>query len=167
MARTERVMLNREAVLVADRRLINALIRRAKASPDHSYRLCLHESPRTRVQEMIVVCDARSTRPPHCHPGFAETHWMIRGEIMVVLFDGRGRVVRRIELGPPEGRKPFCVRVAAGQWHMIVFRTSPVVYYEVMRGPFVRKRTNVWADWAPSPDDPAGLTRYLRKRGLA
>ncbi|MGQ9661571.1 MAG: WbuC family cupin fold metalloprotein [Kiritimatiellia bacterium] len=167
MITTERARFNRELFLAVDRMLIEELKARARRAPDATFRFCLHSSEKEPVQEMLVVSGRTATRPPHRHPRSTETHLMIEGEILVLLFDARGRIRRRVALGPPGSTKPFCARVGPNRWHMIVFLSQPVVYYEVMRGPFVTARSNIWAHWGPTPGDSRAMREYLRKLRLA
>jgi cupin fold WbuC family metalloprotein len=163
MRETARALFNTEDVLAVDRELIETVKRRAAASPEHTFRACLHRATEDPVQEMIVASLPDATRPPHRHPGRAESHLLVEGEITVFFFDAAGNPTRRLDLAPAGGGKPFCLRVGPDVWHMIVFRPPVVVYYETMAGPYMKEGTNVWAPWAPKPEDRAALTVFVER----
>lgn len=163
MRECEGVLFNTEATLVAGRDLIETVKQRARTSPRHSGLACLHRDNAEPVLEILIGATPGGTRPPHVHAGRSETHLVLEGEMIALFFDDRGALVRRVDMGPPGGTKPFCLRIASGEWHMMVFRSPVVVCYEVMSGPHVKQNSLTWAPWAPAPDDEAGLSAYAER----
>jgi len=151
-----------EPLFTADPEVVEALKQRALASPRQSCRLCVHRDNDQPVLEALVAASPAATRPPHTHPGRYETDLILEGEVTAFFFDKDGAVVRRIDLGPPGGGKPFCLSTGPGHWHMIVFRSETVVYYEIIAGPYVDDILT-WADWAPAPDDVDGIAEFVKR----
>lgn len=159
-------LFNTDEVFTAGQELVELVKRRALASREQCFRACLHRSTDEPVQEMIVASGRTATRPPHRHPGRTETHLILEGDVTVLLFDPTGAVTRRTDMGPPASGRPFCLRIGPDCWHMIVFKSDVVVYYEMMTGPYVADGTNVWADWGPARDDAGGIDAYLGGLGV-
>ena len=90
---------------------------------------------------------------------------VLEGELAFLVFDGAGRVTRRVELAARGGGRPFCVRVAPGVWHMDRVRSGAAVFLETMAGPFVPERSNVYAPWAPAEGDAAAVRVFLEGLG--
>lgn len=156
-------LFNTEAVFAAGQELVEMVKRRAQASPRHSCVACLHRENSEPVLEMLMAVTPAGTRPPHSHGDRAEMHLVLEGELTALFFDRNGALTRRIDMGPPGSGKPFCLRTGPGQWHMIVFQSAVVVYYEIMAGPYVKGATLAWAPWAPAPDDGAALAAFVER----
>jgi len=167
MRESNQALFNTEDVLRVDEALIVELKRRALSAPSRRYRLCLHQSPDELVQEMIVVHCRDNYSRPHHHPTTASSMMILEGELAVFLFDDAGRVTERVDMGPRESGKPFTLRLAPQVWHMPVCRSSQLVFYETMTGPFRRDAINAWAPWSPAEDDEAGIAAYLAGLGIA
>jgi len=152
-------LFNTDEVLAVSQEMIEHLARRAAESPRGRFRLCLHGSPQESIQEMIVVSRGASYCRPHCHPSSPASVHVIEGEMTFVVFDAEGRVLRKVEMGPRESGRCFCVRIAPGCWHMDVPRPPRVIIHETMAGPFVPGRSNVFAPWSPEE----GQTQAVRE----
>jgi cupin fold WbuC family metalloprotein len=152
-----------EAVFTADPDVVAELKRRALASPRQSCRLCLHRDNDQAVVETLVAVTPAGTRPAHTHSGRYETQLILEGEATAFFFNAHGAVTRRLNMGAPGSGKPFCLSTGPDHWHMIAFRSEVVVYYEVTAGPYVQDEMLDWAEWAPAPDDAAGIAAYVEE----
>jgi len=166
MRESNQALFNTDDVLVVDQAMVNYLKRRALDAPTRRFRLCLHQSADELVQEMIVVHCRENYSRPHHHPETASSMMILEGELTVFLFDDRGEVTRRLELGARDTGKPFTLRLAPKVWHMPVCRSPQLVFYETMTGPFRRDAINAWAPWSPAEDDADGIADYLARLGI-
>jgi glucose-6-phosphate isomerase len=158
-------LFNTGSVLAIDGKMVEYLKQRAHTAPTRRFRLCLHHSAEEAVQEMLIVHCRDNYSRPHRH-STPSSCTILEGELWVFLFDDRGNVVRRIELGARDSGLPFSLRLEAGVWHMPVCRSEQLVFYETMTGPFRRESANDWAPWSPAEDDIEAIVRYLRHLGV-
>jgi cupin fold WbuC family metalloprotein len=154
-------LFNTAAVAAVDGALLDELVQRAHASARGVFRLCLHHATSEPLQEMIVAATPRSYCQPHRHPDRSASYLLLRGAMTVFLFDDDGRVTRRVALQPPGGTQPFCLRMAAGCWHMNVATAAAAVFYEATRGPYVRDIANEYAAWAPAESDARAAALFV------
>ena len=59
--------------------------------------LCLHRTPQDFVHEILNVFTREFYVRPHRHPRKSETKAILRGRLLIVLFDDDGHVRRRVE----------------------------------------------------------------------
>jgi len=163
---TPQALFNDDELVVVDQLLIERLKQGARQAPTRRFRLCLHQSTADLVQEMIIVHCRDNYSRPHQHPDTATSLLVVEGAIAFFLFDADGRVTETIHLGPPGGRSPCALRLAAKRWHMPVCTSDVVVFYETMTGPFQRETINVWAPWSPEEHDAAGIAAYRQQLGI-
>lgn len=157
-------IFNKQKFLKIDSRTIRDLKKRAAVSPRGRFRLCFHGSNADVLQEMVIALRKGSYIHPHRHPAKkSESYHVIAGELMVVYFDAAGRVVRKLQMGPAGGRKPFIQRLAGGLWHMPVALSPVVIYHETYPGPFTKGHDVEYAPWAPSETEEARVKKFLAK----
>ena len=166
MRELKEAMFNTERAVAVDQAMIEDLKARAAGAPRHRFRLCLHHAPEDAVQEMIIAQLRASYCRPHCHPDTSTSVQLLEGDLTVMLFDNEGHVTERIDLGPRDTGKCFCLRLEPGCWHMDVPRSEVSVTYETMAGPFVKGRSNVFAEWAPDDIDTEAVAAFLESIGL-
>jgi len=132
----------------------------AAASPRRRARLCLHQAPADRVQEMVIALGRDTQIRPHRHPGRSESIHVLEGAALVVLFDDLGAELRRLGLGlgPEEAR---LYRLSSNTWHTLLPLSELVVVHEVVEGPFDGGGQE-FAAWAPAAEGPE-LAAWLQR----
>jgi cupin fold WbuC family metalloprotein len=163
MREVKGAIFNTEELIEVDRKMVEFLKQRASQSKLLRFRLCLHHSPESPVQEMIIAACCDNYSRPHRHPGRSMTYQMIEGELTVFIFDQAGNVSQKIEMGPPSSGKSFCFRLSSGGWYMPVVRSEVAVYQETLSGPNQDGQATEYADWSPEVNDAEGITTFLRK----
>jgi glucose-6-phosphate isomerase len=142
--------------------LIAEIKRRARRAPARRFRICLHRSTAEPVQDMLIAFCRNSYSPPHRHPGRSVAFQVIQGAMTFVVFDGRGRPRKRLELEPPGGRRPFCLRLAPDTWYLPLSRAPLSVFRETLAGSNQGGEANEYAAWAPREGNPAAAQAFLR-----
>ncbi len=134
----------------------------ARQAPLRRARFCLHRDENDKVHEMVIAFCRDSYVPPHRHRNKSESFHMIEGRLLVVLFDDRGLVTRKIEMTPlPEG-KTFFYRLNMEQWHTVIPLTDFVIIHETTAGPFKKEESDFPA-WAPAAVDEAAIRKFIRQ----
>ena len=125
-------------------------------------RLCLHLDHRDSVQEMVIAFCQGSYVRPHRHVNKSESFHVIEGELMVILFDDKGQVTRRIKMGPSSSGYTFLYRLSSSLWHTVVPLSEFVIVHETVTGPFAKEDTE-FAPWGPDDSDVDGIEMFLAK----
>jgi cupin fold WbuC family metalloprotein len=125
-------------------------------------RLCLHQSTTDTVQEMLIALCQDSLIHPHRHLDRSESFHVVEGELVVLIFDSRGGLKKRIPMAPIGVGKQFMYRLSSPDWHTVVPLSEFVVLHEVSAGPFSAEQRS-YADWAPTakPELRAFLQRFI------
>ncbi len=124
------------------------------------YRLCMHDSPNNRQQEMIICVAKGDYSRPHKHVDVSESHYIIEGAELIVLFDDDGRIMDYFILGKEGGY--LCYRINSGLYHMSIPITDTVIKLEVKPGPFVAD-SNIFPNWAPDGSEICVANVYVDK----
>lgn len=156
-------IFNQEEILTIDSKILDDLKQKAAHSEMRRIRLCLHDSPDALVHEMINVFYKDSYIRPHRHPaGKPETYHMLEGEMLTLIFNDTGEVLRKIHLSEKGKEHPFLIRTTAGIWHMPIPLSSQVVFKETFTGPFVKETDVEYASWSPAENDAEKVAVYMR-----
>lgn len=154
-------MMNSAAVVEIGDRELEALKRAADETPLKRSRICLHASPDSAVQEMIIAFHRDSYIRPHRHLDKQESFHVFAGRLSVALFDDRGGVERWVHLSAEDKRY---YRLNGSQWHTVVLRSDYAIIQEVTNGPFVAGTDNFapWSSDAQTPEAVAALEDWRR-----
>lgn len=131
-------------------------------SPRKRTRLCAHTSTEDKLHEMFVVYTGSTYVRPNLHCGKDESLHILEGRADFVFFDEHGNVTEVVRLGDSASGLPFYCRVPAEIYHTVLMRSDRLVIHEATPGPFRREDT-LWASWAPTEDDLAGVEEFNRR----
>ncbi|MES9855333.1 MAG: WbuC family cupin fold metalloprotein [Sedimenticola sp.] len=140
-----------------------ALKRAAAKEPMRRSRICLHASPESAVQEMIIAFQRDSYIRPHRHNSKQESYHLFEGSLSIGIFDDDGMALHWIHLS--EGGKTF-FRLNAQMWHAIIIHSEFAIIQEVTNGPH-RPGEGEFALWAPAADAPEARGYLNKLRYLA
>lgn len=141
------VEFNQEAICIVDSLRIDELISNALKSGSKKYRLCLHSDDQCMLHESIIVTTKEDHGHfIHKHMDTSEFNIIIRGKLLVILFDEDGNIDQAFVL--EEGKK-LLFRIEPNQYHLAVPMTDIVVFLETKQGPFMRNK-NILPQWAKS-----------------
>jgi len=137
-----------------DEALLDGLVSKAKTSVRLRANYNAHASLDDPVQRLFIAIEPGSYVQPHRHP--EQEKWeffmLLRGHLVVLLFDDQGQVIRREELSP--GGSVYGFEIPPNCWHCVVALASGSVFFEVKRGPYTPLSDKDFAGWAPREGDP-------------
>ena len=110
------------------------------------YRLCLQDSPGNRLHDMFLCRTRGDYSRPDKHIGIPESHTIIDGREVIVLFSDEGEVLDAFVLDRDGGYLSY--RINTDIYHMTITLTDTAIDYEVKLGPFTPSN-NIFPDWAP------------------
>ncbi len=142
---------------------IEALKEQAKKSKNGKFRLCMQHSPGDPLHEMFIVRSRGDYGRPDKHLYTTESHTIVDGAMLVILFEEDGEIKEVFELSKDN---VHTYRIDTDIYHMQIPLTEQVVYYEVKLGPFTAE-SNVFPDWAPDPletEQAAIFMKTLKER---
>lgn len=152
------VQFNQNSLIKINARMIEELKEKAKESENGRYRLCLQHSPQDKLHEMFIVRSKDDYGRPDKHEHTTESHTIIDGEMLVVLFEDDGRLKEVFKLSKEDWHT---YRIDVNTYHMQIPLTEQVVYYEVKLGPFTEE-TNIYPQWAPDTRDQKEAAEFLK-----
>lgn len=122
------------------------------------YRLCLHDNPNNRLQEMMICMVRGDYARPHKHHDMPESHMILAGKAAIVLFSDTGEIVDAFLFDKENGYLSY--RINADVYHMTVLLSDTVIEYEVKPGPF-DPANNIFPSWAPNGEDKVEAARFI------
>lgn len=149
---------NQEGIVKVDRNVIEELKMKAKANDSKKYRLCLHHDPQNNLHEMFIVRGKGDYGRPEVHTYTTESHMIIEGKMLIIIFDSKGVIKDIFELSK---EKYHSYRMDMNIYHMSIPLTEQVVYYEAKLGPFPNVG-NVFPEWGPDPHDTEKVVEYMK-----
>ena len=153
------VIKNSEELLFINNELVEQIIEEASQSQRHMARLLMHFDHEDPVQEMLIAMGRDCTVIPNRSPGRSESLQIVKGELLLIVFDDNGKVVSRVEMGPSGSDKVFIYRLSSTPWHTMIPLSEIIVVHEVIEGPFSNS-SDPMPDWVPeNPDD---LKQFLK-----
>lgn len=148
---------------IIDKALIDRTTEQARKESRLRKNYNLHERLCDPVNRLLNALEPGTYVPAHrhSHPAKDETVFVLRGNIVSVIFDDAGNIIERAVIDPAHGVYGF--DIPAGQWHGLLVRESGTVVFEVKKGPFTPLTEEDIAPWTPQTDDKEGITRYLNR----
>ena len=148
---------------IIDKALIDRTTEQARKESRLRKNYNLHEHLCDPVNRLLNALEPGTYVPAHrhSHPAKDETVFVLRGNIVSVIFDDAGNIIERAVIDPAHGVYGF--DIPAGQWHGLLVRESGTVVFEVKKGPFTPLTEEDIAPWTPRTDDKEGITRYLNR----
>ena len=153
------VIKNSEELLFINNELVDQIIGEAKQSQRYMARLLMHFDHEDPVQEMLIAMGRDCAVMPNRSPGRSESLQIVKGELLLIVFDDNGKVVSRVKMGPAGSDKVFLYRLSSTPWHTMIPLSEIVKVHEVIEGPFSNS-SDPMPDWVPeNPDD---LKQFLK-----
>lgn len=152
------VSFNKEDVIRIDTETIAGLKEKASKNPSGKYRLCMQHSSEDNLHEMFIVRSKGDYGRPDKHLYTTESHTIVDGAMLVILFEDDGEISDMFELSSEKYRT---YRIDMDIYHMQIPLTQQVVYYEVKLGPFTEK-SNIFPEWAPEAHDTEKVKEYKK-----
>jgi cupin fold WbuC family metalloprotein len=122
------------------------LINKAKESKNNRARYCAHSNPRKKLHEMFIVMTKQCKIIPHKHRYKEESLHVIYGEADLLVYDNKGKIIKKINLGTFSSGKVFYYRINNENFHSLLIKSNYFIIHESTSGPFVRKNT-IYSSW--------------------
>jgi cupin fold WbuC family metalloprotein len=137
------------------------LSEKAAKSPRLRKNLNLHEFAGDTLQRMLNAFEPGTYICPHKHenPDKRELFILMKGRILIVIFDNDGKVTNSILLDKEKGN--YAVEIAPRTWHSVISLKKGSVACEIKDGPYNEKTDKKFAPWAPLESD-ATAADYLQ-----
>ena len=97
---------------ISKNEIIDLISKTKKTSGDRS-RVCMHKNINERFHEMFIVLLKNCYIRPHKHLKKSESLSVIDGEADAIIFDDKGKVTKKIELGNYISGKEFYYRISS------------------------------------------------------
>ncbi len=119
-----------------------------------------HDDLADPISRMLNALEPGTYVQPHKHenPDKREIFIVLRGSLVVVIFDDSGNPADFILLDPRKGN--HVVEIPPGAWHSLFSLESGTVVYEVKDGPYIPISDKNFATWAPKEGEP-GCEEFL------
>ena len=133
--------------MIIDNQLLDTLSSQAKASPRLRQAYDLRNTPEDNSQRMLNALEPGTVMPIHRHRKSSETICMVRGKMIMRLYDDKGNITDEFVMAPislhslPSIQEGECneptipmVQVEAGQWHSLEVLEEGTVVFEAKDG---------------------------------
>lgn len=134
-----------DATCFVTQKLVDELIQKALDHPEKKYRYCLHQNVKDSLHEMVLVTTKEDVKYPDKHTETTESNIVLRGKLLVILFEEDGKIKEAFILSSEE---MFYYRCKKNQYHMTIPLTDVAVYIEIKEGPF-DENSNTFPAWMP------------------
>ena len=115
-----------------DQSLLDTLTAQAKANPRLRQSYDLRNSENDNSQRMLNALEPGTVMPVHRHMKKSESIAMLRGRMVMRLYDDNGGITEEFIM-EPGGEHPM-VQVEAGQWHSLEVLEEGTVVFEAKDG---------------------------------
>lgn len=120
--------------MILDQKLLDTLTAQAKTNPRLRQSYDLRNSEDDNSQRMLNALEPGTVMPVHRHMKTSESIAMIRGKMVMRLYDDNGSIAEEFIM-EPGGEHPM-VQVEAGQWHSLEVLDEGTVVFEAKDGKY-------------------------------
>jgi len=148
-------------MIIIDKPLLDETTARAKVSSRLRMNYNFHQELDDPVNRLLNALEPDTYLRPHRHsnPDKNEIFLLLRGKVVVFLFDDEGQITDIIPMDPLKGC--YGGEIPPGIWHGLLVLESGTVVYEIKEGPFTPLTPENMAPWSPSAEDAEAVTDFL------
>jgi cupin fold WbuC family metalloprotein len=148
---------------IINKQLLDETTARAKVSPRLRMNYNFHQELDDPVNRILNALEPDTYLRPHrhCNPDKQEIFLLLRGKVVIFLFDDEGLITNFIPMDPFKGC--YGGEIPPGVWHGLLVLESGTVIYEIKEGPFTPLSPANMAPWSPSAEDTNAVSEYLVK----
>ena len=159
------IIQNKKNLVYLSNKIINKIKKKALSNKRKRARICLHKSVNDKTNEMIIALNKRSFIAPHIHPNQkSESYHIIQGEMDVYVFNSKGKLQKKIQMGEFNSKKNFFYRMCKGYYHMPLAKSEWCIYHEIYSGPFKKNVDVKYPKWAPNENNTKEVNNFLKKK---
>lgn len=126
--------LEQKNIMIIDQKLLDNLSAQAKANPRLRQNYDLRTSPADSSQRMLNALEPGTVMPVHRHMKSSETICMVRGKMVMRLYDDKGTITDEFVV-EPRGEHPM-IQIEVGQWHSLEVLDPGTVVFEAKDGKY-------------------------------
>jgi len=133
--------------------LLDSMSEKAGAIPRRRLNYSFHDDLADPINRMLNAFEPGTYIQPHKHenPDKREVFIVLRGSLVVVLFDDSGNITEFVLLDADRGN--YAVEIPPGIWHSVFSLVTGTVVYEVKDGPYLPINDKNFVSWAPKESD--------------
>lgn len=141
---------------------LSELSQKAALLPRKRLNFNFHEDLADPINRMLNAFEPGTYIQPHKHenPDKREVFIVLRGSLVVAIFNESGNPVDFVLLDPQKGT--YAIEVPPGMWHSVISLETGTVVYEIKDGPYQQISDKNFASWSPKEGHP-GCDDYLRE----
>jgi cupin fold WbuC family metalloprotein len=150
-------------MIIIDKALLDSVSAQAVGNQRLRMNYNFHSRLDDPLNRLLNAMEPGSYFPPHRHkdPDKEEIFLVLRGSVLVFIFDENGAIVSSTEISPK--KEVYGMEIEAGVWHSLIVMEPDTVVYEVKKGPYIPLTHGNIAPWAPDPADREKVVEYLEK----
>lgn len=118
--------------MIIDKKLLDELTEKAKASPRLRCNLDLRNTAEDQSQRMLNALEPGTELPIHRHKGSSETCVCVRGHFEEYFYDENGALTDTINMISGD----TVLNIEKGQWHSLKCLESGTILLEAKDGPY-------------------------------
>lgn len=147
---------------IVSEKSLSELSQKAALLPRKRLNFNFHEDLADPINRMLNAIEPGTYLQPHKHenPDKREVFIVLRGSLIVVIFDNSGNPVDFVLLDPLNGN--HAIEVPPGVWHSVISLETGTVVFEIKDGPYQQISDKNFASWAPKEGHP-DCDDYLQK----
>jgi cupin fold WbuC family metalloprotein len=141
--------------------LLDQITNQAKQSPRLRINYNFHEQLEEPINRLLNALEPGTYLRPHRHlnPDKDEIFLLLRGRVILFLFDEEGHITNKQLLDPSKGL--YGAEIKAGVWHSLLVLESGSVIYEIKEGPYAPLAPENFAPWSPDPTQTEEAKKYM------
>lgn len=120
--------------MIIDTILLDELTKRAKENQRLRINYNLHDSLDALSQRLLNGMEPGTVLPIHRHEKTAETYIVLRGHLLVTLYNDEHKVIETDDLNPARGT--FGVNIPVNTWHKVEVLEKGTIIFECKDGPY-------------------------------
>jgi len=147
---------------IVSSKLLSELSQKAALLPRKRLNLNFHEELTDPINRMLNAFEPGTYIQPHKHenPDKREVFIILKGALVVVIYDESGNPIDFVLLDPQKGT--YAIEIPPRVWHSVISLESGTVVYEIKDGPYLPISDKNFASWAPKEGDP-NCDEYLAR----
>ncbi len=141
--------------------LLDQITQQAQNSPRLRMNYNFHKNLEDPINRLLNALEPNTYLRPHRHlnPDKDEIFLLLRGKVILFLFDEKGNITNKQLLDPSKGL--YGAEIKAGIWHSLLVLESGTVIYEIKEGPFAPLGSENFAPWSPDPSEENKIKKYM------
>lgn len=150
-------------IKLINKELLNKVSAEAKCNERLRKNYNFHKDLNEPMHRLLNGVEPGTYIQPHRHknPDKEEIFLVLRGELLVVLFEEDGTIREHHLVAPQKG--VYGMEIAAGVWHTVVSLAPQTMIYEIKEGPYLPMSDHNLAKWAPSPQQKDEAQSYINE----